>query len=102
MGEIVIPVKVNVDDLIKMIKEEYIHCYNAFNVRKIIRKKAVEVLVKAIGKINIEPEITVTKEELTEAILRELRDEMEELRDAIAREIAKELVKRIRISINEK
>ena len=94
-NEVIIPVKINLNELKERLAEEVERAKYTPNINTILRKKAIEILSTAIENIKIEPEITISKKEIMTLI----RENIDELIEKIAENIAKELVKRIHITI---
>jgi len=97
MSEIIIPVKVDLNKLKKEIEKEIERAKDTININTILRRKAIEILATAIENVRLEPEITISKKE----IMMLLSEHMDDIIERIAEMIAKELVKRIHITIVE-
>ena len=97
MTEVIIPVKINLNELKERLEKEVERARYTTVIDAILRKKAIEILATAIENIKIEPEIVISKKE----IMMLIREHMDKLIERIAKLIAKELVKRIHITIEE-
>ena len=85
--------------IIEDLKNEINQIKGGFEYRTLIRAKARQLLNEAIRNLNIEiPPITFTKKEMLEM----LSYEIDEIKSMVAKELARMLIKKIKISIEER
>jgi len=95
MSEIIVPVKIDLNELKERLEKEVERAKHTAVIDAVLRKKAIEILAHAINSVKIEPEITISKREIMALI----RENMDDIIERVAENIAKELVKRIHITI---